>query len=217
MLKRLLLSFLLVSGVSITTVACSDDPDDGDNPVLDAGEDANEPDADAEEPDAEEPDAEEPDAEEPDAEEPDAEEPDAEEPDAEEPDAEEPDAEEPDADEPDVDPGPTTGELDDPDITAESCDAIDTVGCFVNADCGASEVCFDVSRGNDVACCVPGTRGTYELGETCDPENGQLQCASSICIQDDPETFSVCSDACESNDDCVAPVSECVFGLCLAP
>ena len=197
MLKRLLLSFLLVSGMSITTVACSDDPDDGDNPVLDAGEDANEPDA----------------------EEPDAEEPDAEEPDAEEPDAEEPDANEPDANEPDVDPGPTTGELDDPDIAAESCDAIGASSCFVNADCEASEVCFDVSRGNDVSCCVPGTRGTYELGADCDPENGQLQCASSLCVQDDDETFSVCSDICESNDDCVDPISECngFVGLCLAP
>ncbi|TXD35668.1 hypothetical protein FRC98_15800 [Lujinxingia vulgaris] len=175
MLKRLLLSCLLVSGLSLTTIACSGDADEDNTIETDAGEDTG---TDASE-----------------------------------------DAGD-DADE-DVDPGPQTGELADPDITAASCEEISAEGCFSNDDCGASEVCFDVSRGDDVACCVPGTRGTFEPGDACSPETGELECASGLCAQYDTEEgeVSACTTTCtgEVEGECPDAFPECVFGICSPP
>ncbi|RVU43098.1 hypothetical protein EA187_12855 [Lujinxingia sediminis] len=197
MLKRLLLSALLVSGLSLTTMACSGDSDDDNTPVVDAGNDTGNVEEDTGDVEEDAGDVEE---------------------DAS--DVEE-DASDVEEDAGDVNEGPQTGELENPEITAASCEEIEATTCFSNGDCTESEVCFDVSRGDGVACCVPGTPGTFEPGDDCSSENGQLECASGLCLQFDTAEgeISVCSADCTEDAECpeVLPHCNAFFGVCSPP
>jgi hypothetical protein len=93
-----------------------------------------------------------------------------------------------------------------------SCAEAGAPDCFSNYDCAdASTRCENVGTADaQVACCVPGARGTGELGATCTGEN---DCKSSLCIEIDADT-SVCTDACDDTAPCSAPLPECsyIFG-----
>lgn len=90
-----------------------------------------------------------------------------------------------------------------------SCAEAGATDCFSNYDCpDASTRCENVGTASEqVPCCVPGARGTGELGATCTNEN---DCKSSLCIEIDPQT-SVCTDACTNEDICAAPLPECTY------
>ncbi|RAL20636.1 hypothetical protein DL240_16525 [Lujinxingia litoralis] len=194
MLKRLLLSALLVSGLSLTTMACSGDSDDDNTPVVDAGNDTGNVEEDTGDVDEDTGDVEE--------------------------DTGDVDEDAGDVEE-DAGDDTHTGELENPDITAESCEEIEATTCFSNGECAESEVCFDVSRGSGVACCVPGTRGTLEPGDDCSPTNGQLECASGLCLQFDTAEgeVSVCSADCTEDAECpeVLPYCSPFLGVCSPP
>jgi hypothetical protein len=90
---------------------------------------------------------------------------------------------------------------------ATSCDAIEAVGCFSNYDCAAAERCENVGTLDlPVACCVPGARGTGQLGDPCASER---DCASSLCI-DVGVCGGTCTDVCTSEGECPAELPQCI-------
>ncbi|MCA9564020.1 MAG: hypothetical protein KC561_11050 [Myxococcales bacterium] len=87
------------------------------------------------------------------------------------------------------------------DAFIQSCDEISATDCFSNYDCDAEEVCNN--QGSEVfpvACCVPGTRGDGEAGDNCQVEN---DCETAVCIE------GVCSDTCESVENCPENMPTC--------
>ncbi|QDG52211.1 hypothetical protein FIV42_16125 [Persicimonas caeni] len=89
-----------------------------------------------------------------------------------------------------------------------SCEEIGASTCFSNFDCVDARRCENVGTDTDpVACCVIGERGTKAAGESCDPETGETECASSLCIEGD--TQALCSTQCESVDDCPEGMKDC--------
>ncbi len=56
-----------------------------------------------------------------------------------------------------------------------------------------------------VICCVKGARGKGKAGDPC---TGEADCLSSLCI-DDEIAGKVCSDRCESADDCPVGLKNC--------
>lgn len=82
--------------------------------------------------------------------------------------------------------------------------------CFSNHDCVEGTVCLDHDQDEMTpACCFPGERGTLPAGEVCDPGVGEVTCASSICI--DGAAGTMCSDTCETVEDCPEGMGICQF------
>lgn len=95
----------------------------------------------------------------------------------------------------------------------ESCDeitAIESVDCFSNADCSEPDQRCENVGGDEfyVPCCVPGERGTRPAGASCAEEDGDLRCASGLCIERN-EGEKLCSQFCETNEDCPEAVPNC--------
>ena len=59
-------------------------------------------------------------------------------------------------------------------------------------------------------CCVQGMRGALMVGEVCDTANGQLTCASSLCISNEEANAGYCSGECLSDDDCPSTMPRCI-------
>lgn len=88
-----------------------------------------------------------------------------------------------------------------------SCAEAGATDCFSNYDCpDASTRCENVGTVSEqVPCCVPGARGTGELGAPCTSEH---DCKSSLCVELDGGV-SLCSDTCTSENECIAEMPEC--------
>src|SRR5690554_6937550 len=77
------------------------------------------------------------------------------------------------------------GQLKDPSMSGLGADDLDAAGaarCDSNDDCKADEVCYSNTDAPTDHYCVPGTRGSREVGEPCDEGVGSLQCATGICL-----------------------------------
>lgn len=101
--------------------------------------------------------------------------------------------------------GPDAGVVD-------SCDDIGADPCLSNLDCAYNEVCGELSEGAAIGCCVLGTRGQGQPGETC---TRGADCAIGLCLErDDGALF--CSGECEGDLDCPLTM-KCgnFFGWCI--
>ena len=88
----------------------------------------------------------------------------------------------------------------------EFCFEINATDCFSNYDCEENQRCQNIGATEwEVPCCVTGARGEKNPGEGC-TEAGN--CSSGLCISrnDGPH---LCSDSCESNDDCPENMQDC--------
>lgn len=92
----------------------------------------------------------------------------------------------------------------------ERCEEADTVECFGHPDCPAEERCEDIGSGGDdpVPCCVPGRRGELPAGASCAEVDGQIECASGVCIEGADDT--ICSTPCDSPADCPPTLPRCI-------
>lgn len=98
-----------------------------------------------------------------------------------------------------------------PTTPVESCEEFGAVACFANHECEADARCQNVGTPDfSVPCCVQGERGSLNLGEMCTEADGQLSCASSICIMLEGQTNGLCSDECTSDMDCPATMPRCI-------
>ncbi|MBM4292560.1 MAG: hypothetical protein FJ138_14990 [Deltaproteobacteria bacterium] len=85
------------------------------------------------------------------------------------------------------------------------------VTCFANDDCPDGRRCQDVGpRDLPTPCCVPGARGATPAGEPCAPEEGELECASALCIVQDDPAAGLCSGVCASDTDCPPALPRCL-------
>lgn len=81
--------------------------------------------------------------------------------------------------------------------------------CFSNFDCLDGQVCRNVGFPDlEVPCCLPGERGVAPPGADCAGTNGELICATGVCIIGD--TGSFCSGECAVDADCPAGMQRCV-------
>ncbi len=89
------------------------------------------------------------------------------------------------------------------------CADIDSVECFGHPDCPAEQRCENVGPADaPVPCCVPGARGMIPPGGSCAGVDGQIECASGVCIED-VGGDDLCSGVCEGPDDCPASLPRC--------
>ncbi|GEM_PF-4013463 len=85
--------------------------------------------------------------------------------------------------------------------------------CFSNFDCEECDVCTNISdNATQIACCVPGVRGTKKLGDDCTGDD-DTTCESGICIAG-VTNKSFCSGPCLNHDECPA-FMKCVAALSL--
>jgi hypothetical protein len=92
-----------------------------------------------------------------------------------------------------------------------SCEDVPSQSCFANADCADSEICYDVGGDDlEVPCCIPGQRGTVAAGQPCSLDQGQLECASALCIGLNDAESGVCSQSCQSDADCPSEAPRCI-------
>ncbi|RAL20637.1 hypothetical protein DL240_16530 [Lujinxingia litoralis] len=114
----------------------------------------------------------------------------------------------------------TLGALNDPAMATMDCAELNAPACASNNDCDSDRVCFTSDDAPDAArCCVPGTRGSRQVGELCDEGVGSLQCASGICLwQSTIEGHRrVCSLPCTADADCPEVLPTCILGVCNSP
>lgn len=91
----------------------------------------------------------------------------------------------------------------------ERCEEANTVECFGHPDCPADERCEDIGGGEDpVPCCVPGRRGALPAGASCAEVDGQIECASGVCIEGADD--AICSTPCDSPADCPPSLPRCI-------
>lgn len=92
--------------------------------------------------------------------------------------------------------------------------------CAFNADCPPDERCEGTDTGDFEAFCKTGPRGTGGVGADCKNGGGNA-CASSVCVEGGSGSTATayCSDQCDSDTDCKAPLPYChpSFGLCWYP
>jgi len=95
-----------------------------------------------------------------------------------------------------------------PDIgPVSSCDELNAISCFANAECDGAERCENAGTELDpVSCCVPGPRGTGQAGSLCDSEN---DCESGVCISGSGD--GMCSKTCETEADCPDGMKDCTY------
>lgn len=81
--------------------------------------------------------------------------------------------------------------------------------CFSNRDCAEGTRCVNTAAPGDpeVACCLPGERGDRVAGESCADGDGQILCASAVCVEGDDGAF--CSAPCDTEVDCPANMQRC--------
>ena len=93
-----------------------------------------------------------------------------------------------------------------------ACEDFGSVSCFANTDCNVDARCQDVgSPDAPVPCCVRGERGTLGVGEACDITDGQLTCASSLCIaNEESEELAYCSGECLNDNECPETMPRCI-------
>ena len=92
-----------------------------------------------------------------------------------------------------------------------SCDEFESTACFANDECASDARCQNVGSDDvPIACCVAGARGTLMTGERCSTADGQLTCASSLCISLEDADQGWCSGACLTPDDCPAQLPRCI-------
>lgn len=81
--------------------------------------------------------------------------------------------------------------------------------CFGHPDCPAAERCENIATpALPVPCCVPGPRGELPAGADCSMVDGQIACASGVCIEDG--ATATCSTPCDDPGDCPAALPRCV-------
>lgn len=98
-----------------------------------------------------------------------------------------------------------------PNQEVTSCEEFGSILCFANNDCRADARCQNVGDElSPLPCCVQGERGTATVGEYCDTGDGQLTCASSLCIGEEQATNGYCSGECLSNADCPETMPRCI-------
>lgn len=100
-----------------------------------------------------------------------------------------------------------------PAAPVESCEAAELQACFGSPDCPEDARCENVgSEALPTPCCVAGARGPRLAGEACDPDEGQLQCASGLCIVgEEREEQARCSGPCLEDSECPPEVPRCVL------
>lgn len=93
-----------------------------------------------------------------------------------------------------------------------SCEEMNSNRCFANADCQENARCQNLGTEEiPVPCCVQGERGTLAVGEVCNPTDGQLTCASSLCIaHEETGNNAYCSGECLSDSDCPESMPRCI-------
>jgi hypothetical protein len=87
--------------------------------------------------------------------------------------------------------------------------------CFTNYDCPDSHACVSQDESGENVFCVAGPRGTGEAGEPCE---GEKDCKSALCVEDDQGDL-LCSDVCEEDRECPDNLPDCLylgFGLDLS-
>ncbi|MCB9552813.1 MAG: hypothetical protein H6705_13205 [Myxococcales bacterium] len=81
--------------------------------------------------------------------------------------------------------------------------------CFGHPDCPAAERCENIATPElPVPCCVPGPRGELPAGADCSMVDGQIACASGVCIEDG--ATATCSTPCDDAADCPPSLPRCV-------
>ena len=100
-----------------------------------------------------------------------------------------------------------------PEEPIDSCEAAGLQACFGSPDCPEDARCENVgSEALPTPCCVAGERGTRRVGELCDPEEGQQQCTSGLCIaEEESEGQARCSGACLEDSECPPEIPRCVL------
>lgn len=89
-----------------------------------------------------------------------------------------------------------------------NCQEINASECFANIDCPSAQRCQNMGSVEDqVPCCVDGLRGEDPVGSVCSMQDGELTCASGLCIDGSAGTF--CSDVCQDEGDCPAQMQLC--------
>lgn len=100
-------------------------------------------------------------------------------------------------------------DMGDPYIQADSCAELSSTACFANHECNANQRCQDVGQNlGEVVCCVTGARGTALAGTSCAGVDGQLFCASGICINSG--AVELCSQVCTTVADCPTGMKRCM-------
>jgi hypothetical protein len=101
-------------------------------------------------------------------------------------------------------PAPPTGPI-------SACEDFGSALCFANEDCNPDGRCESVGEGDDqLPCCVQGPRGTAEAGAPCTETDGQLTCASSLCITAGDDNQGYCSGSCSADADCPTELPSCI-------
>lgn len=97
-----------------------------------------------------------------------------------------------------------------PDIGPPStCAELGRTECFGHPDCAAADRCENLgSDAQPLPCCVPGPRGELPAGASCAEVDGQIACASGVCIESD--SASLCSAPCLTPADCPPTLPRCV-------
>jgi hypothetical protein len=93
------------------------------------------------------------------------------------------------------------------DPQASSCGEIDSTSCFSNGDCRDGTRCEDVGQDTQVPCCVPGERGEKEAGESCEGDDGDLECKTGVCVSRNGQTL--CSKKCSEASECPDSMNDC--------
>ena len=92
-----------------------------------------------------------------------------------------------------------------------SCEDFGSLTCFANDECALDARCQNVGTDDvPVACCVAGARGTLMTGDACSTADGQLTCASSLCISLEDADQGWCSGGCLTPDECPAQLPRCI-------
>ncbi len=89
-----------------------------------------------------------------------------------------------------------------------TCDERGGSTCFSNFDCVDGRICKNIGTDDEPdPCCILGERGTKSAGETCNPDTGEEECASAICIEGDSQ--ALCSTRCDGVEDCPDGMKDC--------
>lgn len=92
----------------------------------------------------------------------------------------------------------------------KTCGDYNKTGCFSHSNCPSTQRCENVqSASNPLSCCSAGQRGDLKAGEECDGPNGQIDCASGVCVTGSSGPAR-CSKPCESKKDCPEGMKKCV-------
>ena len=93
----------------------------------------------------------------------------------------------------------------------DACADFGATECFANNECELDARCQDVGApGLPVSCCVQGIRGAGMTGDPCSEADGQLTCASSICVMFEGESNGFCSGECLDDSECPASMPRCI-------